>query len=425
MLYRRARAAVFISSLTLVFVALALPADAASVWTPPERLDSTGLHVDLAASSTGDAVAVWNDGSQVLASFRPAGRAWHKPVVIDRSGIQAAPSVVMDRHGNATAVWDGVWRIVVAYRPAGRFSEWQIQVELEGAGDSFTGTPVLAGDATGRVAVAFSTWVQMGSGSYFAHRGSSGGWELEGSRPGGDSALAVTPGGVITSVWQSSGGLMTSTSTKGRPWTEPVLLMTEGGSTPQMASDSAGNIVVATSAVTGLRTMYKPAGRPWEQLHEVTHRALVRDVAVGIDERGRATVVYIRGRKSGHVMSVRRLPGGRWTRPVALSRRLPAPYEPAVAGNFRGKTVAVWMTDKTWDADVAQVAHRTRHGRWRPATDLSTPAPASQPGPWLPSPSVVALPNGTFTTAFIRRGVELSDFVNDAAAPTARMVRPR
>ncbi len=59
----------------------------------------------LAIDPRGDALAVWEDATSILATSRSPAGVWHKPVRISHT-TGRAPQVALDAHGNAVAVWN-------------------------------------------------------------------------------------------------------------------------------------------------------------------------------------------------------------------------------------------------------------------------------------------------------------------------------
>jgi PKD repeat protein len=85
-----------------------------STWQSATNLSAAGQNAtvpQLAASSEGDLVAVWerSDGANTIVqgAARPAGGSWQSPQSLSSAGQNAEnPQVAVDAGGNATAVWD-------------------------------------------------------------------------------------------------------------------------------------------------------------------------------------------------------------------------------------------------------------------------------------------------------------------------------
>ncbi len=79
----------------------------------------------VAEDGSGNAVVVWIDGGDLMASYNSGGTtAFNAPVMVDGSGFDTEPHVVMDPAGNALAVWaadntEAGWSVEYAVLPAG------------------------------------------------------------------------------------------------------------------------------------------------------------------------------------------------------------------------------------------------------------------------------------------------------------------
>jgi hypothetical protein len=125
----------------------------------------------------GDGILVWTSsdpksGLSVVASFRPAGKSWGKPVVLVPSATGApAPQPAIDGKGNALVVWartiSGVSRVQGTYRAVAG-NVWAVRRSLSKVGaDSVTPQVALDADGDGAVAwarVAGQAFVIQGDG---------------------------------------------------------------------------------------------------------------------------------------------------------------------------------------------------------------------------------------------------------------------
>ena len=94
------------SALLLLLPLLSSASAATPEWMPPEALGSGGANsIRMDVNAAGAAVAVWSTPQEIKVSYRPAGRDWQNPVVLDEE-----PGVLLgafiDDGGEATAVWE-------------------------------------------------------------------------------------------------------------------------------------------------------------------------------------------------------------------------------------------------------------------------------------------------------------------------------
>ena len=296
---------------TLAAAALAVslavvPTQAAPTWRPVTTLaDATDDSLDqqVAADAQGNVTAVWRstDGGatySVQTAFRPAGGSWSAPLPLsDAANSAFAPQVLVDPAGHATAVW---------YRSNG--SRYVVQASTRPAGGGWTPAVDLS----------------------------------ETSQDAFLPALATTPSGAVTAVWERSNGtntiIQSSTRSLGGAWSSPVDLSEVG----QDAS-SAG---------------------------------------VAVDPSGRAVAVWIRKNADDEyvVQSATRPDGGDWAPPLDLSDGTRSAFAPQIALDAAGNATAAWHRS-SGAGIVVQASQRTLGGLWTEPVDLSdmavTPRPRS------------------------------------------------
>ncbi len=151
---------------------------ATGAWSRVGQLFPTGpdaIAPQIAVNKRGDGILVWTSsdpksGLSVVASFRPAGKPWGKPVVLVPSATGApAPQPAIDAKGNAVVVWartiGGVSRVQGTYR-AIVGNVWATRRSLSRIGaDSVT--PQVSLDADGDGA---AVWARV-SGQEFVIQG--------------------------------------------------------------------------------------------------------------------------------------------------------------------------------------------------------------------------------------------------------------
>jgi hypothetical protein len=137
-------------------------------WSPAVQLfpsGPNGFSPQIAVNKRGDGVLVWTSsdptsGLSVMASLRPAGKAWGKPVplITSTTGAVTTPQVAIDARGDTLAVWSnstgGASRVQASNHIAGT-STWSSPRTLSRAGADAV-TPQVALDLDGDGAVAWA-----------------------------------------------------------------------------------------------------------------------------------------------------------------------------------------------------------------------------------------------------------------------------
>ena len=196
------------------------PAGAAA-WSAPSDLssaDAAASNPQVAISSQGTSIAVWQHGSNtsstIQAAIHPAGGQWQPPADISASGQLAEhPQVAVDPQGNAAAVWDrsnaGNTIVQAARLPAGA-AAWQSAANLSGPGQNATAAQIAA-DAQGDLT---AVWQRSDGANTIVQAAvdlAGGAWQaatnLSAAGENAENpAVAVDPRGNATAVWDRSNG---------------------------------------------------------------------------------------------------------------------------------------------------------------------------------------------------------------------------
>ena len=110
----------------------------------------------VALDGSGNATALWEQGTTVDSATRPAGGVWGSPTVVETSNLAGSDAIASDASGNVTAVWamhdstTGVSSVHAATRPIG--SPWGAPASLGPCGS--TCVPYLAAARDGSIATA-------------------------------------------------------------------------------------------------------------------------------------------------------------------------------------------------------------------------------------------------------------------------------
>ena len=361
---------------TLAAAALAVslavvPAGAAPTWRPATTLtdptdDSLDQHV--AADAQGNVTAVWRstDGGatySVQTASRPSGGTWSAPLPLSDAAQSAfAPEVVVDPAGNATAVW---------YRSNG--TKYVVQASTRPAGGGWTPAVDLS----------------------------------ETSQDAFLPALATTPSGAVTVVWERSNGtntiIQSSTRSLGGVWSSPVDLSEVGqdASSARVAVDPDGRAAAVWIRKNAddeyvVQSATRPNGGAWApplDLSDGTRSAFAPQIA--LDAAGNATVAWHRSSGAGIVVqATQRALGGLWTLPVDLSDMAVDATAPELAIDPAGNATATWFT-YNGNEYLVEAATRAAGAAWAPTVKVS-------PTPDAVDPVVTMDSAGTATLAWFQ-----------------------
>ena len=405
---------------------------------PLETLSGGGADaLEVAMAQDGTAVAVWRRSGRLEAAVRPPGGTFGpaSPISPPGEGVRE-PQIAIDGPGNATAAWAStagkVDRIRVATRPpGGTFGE---SVEITSRTDtvvSETGNenaldqPRLAADPSGRAYLAFRDWeIQYIGGSPTTP---TYGAQVRVRQPGGafgsplglsphsgpvqDFAIAAGPNGTAAVAWADRSndsiavrvrppegpfGPIESPADQGPDEPEPRV--------PALAVDAAGNI--------GVTWLYDPIGpgsvgadvRTVGTFFPVSPQTLSstansRLPQIAVDGHGVFHVAWHHRDDIPRILSSRRVPGGQFGAPVAISapgQNNLDPSAPQIAADQEGNAVAVWDRNHEGGSRVEVAGHDGAPPRLAglsiPATGSvgrAAPLSAAAFDTWSPVTSVV------------------------------------
>jgi hypothetical protein len=160
---------------------------------------------------------------------------------------------------------------------------------------------------------------------------------------------------------------------------KPTSLSPAGASasSPRIASDGRGNIVVAWREVDGdqssIRAAFRPTGQAWGEVRQISAPAAsTESPELAMDRLGNAVAVWHRstGRDSV-VQAAVRPAGGAWSAPQDLSVAGDVAFGADVAVEA-GHVTAVWTAVRE-RRSIVQSSSRTIAGSWEPAETVSTP----------------------------------------------------
>jgi hypothetical protein len=376
----------------------------ARVWLAPVTLSPAGqtaFYPKLSVSPRGGAVAVWQRAqsnaagsdpvlqvAEVQAAVRPAGAMWQAPGVLSVGGERGFdPQIAVDPQGGAVVVWQGFFGLSGMVRSSTRPASigWQAPVDLsiagEGLGFSYA-TPQVAVGAGGD---AVAVWRRDSGGVQAAFRPTGGDWEpaVDLSAPGRDAAypqVVVDAQGNAVAVWFDDGArrIVSAYRPTGQPWQAPVSVsdLSAAPYGPQIAVNTRGDIVAVWMRSDGkhyiIATAAMKAGGSWQKTIDLSATDGFRNAyepSIAIDQHGNTVAVWQRSGSGALVIEGAVRPAtGVWQSPVRLSAARGRAYAPHVAIDGRGQAIAVWQRSNTIEASV-----RAPHARWGQPVRLSNP----------------------------------------------------
>jgi hypothetical protein len=216
--------------------------------------------VRIALDAKGDATAVWGglhaEKEVIEATYRPSGGGWHTPQIINTHGQGLDPAVAVNAAGNATAVWIEGEQVVARYRPTGE-SAWQVEsVISREITEAFDVSIAL--DPSGDVTVAWTESTVIPKTTTYVHAVQSasklagGSWQvpLYITAPSSAEAyfptIAVDSANDVTAVWAEGSRIKTAYKPAPNTWRAPQSISAAGTE----AYNEAGLVVAPTGAAT-------------------------------------------------------------------------------------------------------------------------------------------------------------------------------
>lgn len=319
--------------------------------TPLAPLAANVTDQSVAIGASGDAAAVWSDGTSVLVARRPAGGSWSTPVGLGTTMAVQEPSVGVDGSGNVTVVWassdDNVNFTTWAARYDASTGAWSSPQPLASTGSTVPGAVQVRVNGAG---TAVAAW------------------------------LAQDPVSFNDIVW---GAVESGDGT----WSAPVQLSDSADSAldtgrPQVALDAGGDAVVAWTAIgadTDFHVRQKLlTGGSWSDGPDIDSSAH-RLTPVELDgEAGGAAIAAWLDQvdpASPPTLRASARSAGTWSVPADLSTDVPltCPTPPVVgeAADGSGDAAVVW---RTLSSDRF-AAERFVAGAWSALPDIYTPSP--------------------------------------------------
>jgi hypothetical protein len=319
-------------------------------WSLPITLEATELtsasDPDLAVGPAGDAIAVWLQESNDVASvwsnwYEASSQTWHDAVLVERddTGEAQEPHVAALPDGGAVAVWhqwDGLRTSLWANRFVG--GKWTGRALLETTDSANANQADVAADSKGN---AVAVWRQVDD--------------------------------TQETVWSAT------RAANADAWNAPFMLgpagVNDGGNSPQphVALDASGDGL----AVWSLRQ--ETTWSIWSSCYHAGTDTWDPGVLVESDDGGDATHPQLAFDASGTAFATWRLNDGvsasiwasrfvtrtgRWTDPARLDDSDTPPVSPMVAAGGEGHAVVVWQQQGVFSNDVHASRFDPLSGLW-------------------------------------------------------------
>ena len=292
--------------------------------------------------------------------------------------------------------------LAVGAPPAVAAPGWGPVVDLTGPGPA-TYTSDVAVSARGRVVAVWQRGTGRRAHLFMARRRHGGGWtdpaRVPGTRGVTDAVAHFDGSGALVVAWASGRHVLAAQRPTGRGWDTPVSLATTpsgsaNGTFPgYLALDvnARGRAVVAWQTVdddadgvyarTRVQAVVAGSGSDWGRVHTLSTRYDAFRPQVGLDDRGRATVVWSEqtGRTGSRVMVASRSVGSPWAAARSLSRRHTDTGIPSLAVAGSGRLAVAWSYG-TSGLDGLKLRRWSPAGGWQRA--VRAPAVAQSPA-WL------------------------------------------
>jgi hypothetical protein len=226
--------------------------DTDGTWGAPVTVDDDGVNgatrTQVAYAADGAITAAWVRYDGALVSATSTGGTWSAPTTV-ATGNAIYPTLGVDGDGNATLFFQNGMAEFSAMRPAAGAWGAPTKVSIDGSLNYYQ--PTFAVDAHGNAVAAWSQafagptrYVQMA-----ATRTPDGTWSAPAGLGLGTSdmpALAIGGDAEATMVWRGTdNSIQASTYGAGGMWTAAAAVTAAGGSNTVAAADGDGNVLVA------------------------------------------------------------------------------------------------------------------------------------------------------------------------------------
>lgn len=282
-----------------------------SGWSTSEVIHNNtgrGYHPKVDVDSVGNAVVVWQQGSNIVANTWSPGSSWGVPESIeaDDAGNADYPQIAVASAGNAIAVWqqDDGSRYNIWGRTWSPDSGWGTAKLLENDDDGTAQRQQVAADSAGN---AIAVWRQS-DGMRYGIRANTwspdNGWgsakliDIDDAGHADYPQIAFNSAGKAIALWQQGSSIAANTWSSDNGWGTAEVIATDDARNPQIAMDSAGNAIAVwhkdDNAQSNIYAKTYSPDNGWgiAKLIETDDAGGAKFPQVAIDDAGNAIVVW-------------------------------------------------------------------------------------------------------------------------------------
>jgi hypothetical protein len=311
--------------------------------TPPEQFTSAGegQSPDIAANSSGKAMAVWIDDSVVKGSLFSNG-AWGAVTSIStNSGANSSSQVAYDDSGNGLAIWVASAATHSVYSAFFNGTTWSIPPisPLDSSTDTYQ-SPSIAMDGSGN---GIAAWIDLTAGEVRSSTFSSSFWNVSATIGTGDGTVSIAENknDAAVAVW-TNGGVVTVNHYTSGSWKTATPIGEAGDISPQGGIDSNGNahaVWLLTPEGTVKTSTFNGIGWSTPQVLSIAGTGN-SDPSLAVAPGGTAVATWI---DSSSLLQSSIYNGTSWSAPLPVAATPPASQaDVAIAAN--GNALILWAS---------------------------------------------------------------------------------
>ncbi|MCE2983912.1 MAG: hypothetical protein LW832_10160 [Parachlamydia sp.] len=355
-------------SLVSIFFIFILFTPLSAAWQfPPEALTTSGAggSSDIAANTSGEAVAVWIDNFIVKASHFTDGQWGEFTTISQNAGINGVVRVAYDDSDRALAIWVTVGppnAVRSSFFNGTTWSEPLVSPLDTSSVTSFT-SPSIAMDGKGG---GLAAWIELGENDVRSSNFSSSRWRLATTIGTGNGTVDVAYNSDDTgvAVW-TNGGVTTANYFFEGVWLTPQVIGTAGDKDPQVGIASNGGVyAIWLNQPTGTILTAQFNGFEWTTPEVISTGIGNYNPRIAVSPEGVAVALWIDG---NHVVQSSTFSAAGWSEPKQVDSSTSATEaDLAIAAN--GNAMALWVESD----NQIQSATQTPGGNWDSVIPVGT-----------------------------------------------------
>lgn len=312
----------------------------ASWQSPPEQFSSSGAGFtpDVAANSSGNALAVWVDNSVVKASNFAHGVWGASSTISTDTGTNSASKVAFDDSGNGLTLWIASSTQNTVQSSFFNGTGWSAPFgnPLDTGSNSFQ-SPAIAMDGAGN---GLAGWIELTSNQVKASTYASGFWHVATAIGTGDGALAIAynKNDAGVAIWTNSGAVTANNFISGT-WQTATVIGEAGDIAPGVGIDSNGHVYaiwLLTTTGTVQSSIFN--GTSWSTSQSLSVGENNTNPAIAVAPGGTAVATWI---DSSSKLQSSIYNGTSWSTPTLISAS-PLAQQADVAMSAEGDAIVLW-----------------------------------------------------------------------------------